>query len=80
MSKIVRRIANQAGVTIDQCRAVLVALRDPQPEMIDAGIDASVTCSRSSEDAEACVWRAMVDCALEPDCRTWDLGERTSRP
>jgi len=80
VSKIVRRIANQAGVTIDQCRAVLVALRDPQPEMIDAGIDASVTCSRSAEDAEACVWRAMVDCALEPDCRSWDVGEQVSRP
>ncbi len=75
MSEIIRRVATQAGVTTDQCRAVLEALRDPPPEMIDAGIDASVMCSRDAEDAEACVWRAMVDCALAPDCRTWGSGE-----
>ena len=80
MNELIHRIATNAGVTSDQCRAVLEALRDPQPEMVEAGIDASVTCSRTAEDAEACVWRAMVDCALAPDSRAWDSGEEVLRP
>ena len=76
MSDVLRRIARKAGVSPEQCRAVLEAVRDPEPEMVDAGIDASVTCRRNADDAEICVWQAMVDCVLAPDCRTWDTGEQ----
>jgi hypothetical protein len=81
VNEIVGRIARRAGVSPDQCRAVLQALRDPEPEMVDAGIDAAIVCRRSAEDAETCVWRAMVDCALDPDCRAWDVtGQPSPHP
>jgi hypothetical protein len=72
VSDIIGRIARQAGVEPGQCRAVIMALRDPPPEMVDAGIDASIMCRRGADDTETCIWRAMIDCALEPDCRSWD--------
>ena len=75
MNEIVRRVAMSAGVTPEQCKAVLEALRDPPPAMIDAGVDASVRCSRTAEDAELCIWRAMVDSALEPERRGWRQQE-----
>jgi hypothetical protein len=79
MSEIIHRIAARAGVTPDQCRTVLEAMREPEPEMIDAGIDAALRCWKR-DDVEACVWRAMIACALDPDCRVWDEPEPDPAP
>ena len=70
MTEMVKRVAEFVGITEDQARAAITAMREPTAEMITKGYH-SITGvggprpdSRNDEEKVRDVWPAMIDAAL----------------
>ena len=57
MSSMIERVAQAAGITPDQARAAITAMREPTEEMIVAWIRAPGAITGG--------WQGMIDAALE---------------